>query len=115
MKLLWQESAWEEYLHWQSQDKKTLRKINKLLTDINRNGYQCSGKPEPLKGDLGGYWSVRIDEKNRIVFRRYPIFKNAVSDFSINKSLRKIRILAILCWCQLTDTRFCILGGLLPY
>ena len=69
MKLLWQESAWEEYLHWQSQDKKTLRKINKLLTDINRNGYQCTGKPEPLKGDLGGYWSVRIDEKNRLVFR----------------------------------------------
>ena len=69
MKLLWQESAWEEYLHWQSQDKKTLRKINKLLTDINRNGYQCTGKPEPLKGSLAGYRSVRIDDKNRIVFR----------------------------------------------
>lgn len=69
MKILWQESAWEEYLYWQLQDKKTLKKINKLLMDINRNGYQCIGKPQPLKGDLSGYWSVRIDEKNRIVFR----------------------------------------------
>ena len=69
MKILWQESAWEEYLYWQLQDKKTLKRINKLLMDINRNGYQCIGKPEPLKGDLSGYWSVRIDEKNRIVFR----------------------------------------------
>ena len=68
MKILWQESAWEEYLYWQLQDKKTLKRINKLLMDINRNGYQCIGKPEPLKGDLSGYWSVRIDEKNRIVF-----------------------------------------------
>ena len=69
MKILWQESAWEEYLYWQLQDKKTLKRINKLLMDINRNGYQCIGKPEPLKGDLSGYWSVRNDEKNRIVFR----------------------------------------------
>ena len=69
MKILWQESAWEEYLYWQLQDKKTLKRINKLLMDINRNGYQCIGKPEPLKGDLSGYWSVHIDEKNRIVFR----------------------------------------------
>ena len=69
MKILWQESAWEEYLYWQLQDKKTLKRINKVLMDINRNGYQCIGKPEPLKGDLSGYWSVRIDEKNRIVFR----------------------------------------------
>lgn len=69
MKILWQESAWEEYLYWQLQDKKTLKRINKLLMDINRNGYQCIGKPEPLKGDLSGYWSVCIDEKKRIVFR----------------------------------------------
>ena len=69
MKILWQESAWEEYLYWQLQDKKTLKRINKLLMDINRNGYQCIGKTEPLKGDLSGYWSVHIDEKNRIVFR----------------------------------------------
>lgn len=60
-----QDEAWEEYLYWQTQDKK----INKLLTDIDRNGYQCIGKPEPLRGSLAGYWSVRIDEKNRLVFR----------------------------------------------
>lgn len=66
---LWQDEAWEEYLYWQTQDKKTLKKINRLLDDIDRNGYHCIGKPEPLKGNLTGYWSVRIDEKNRIVFR----------------------------------------------
>lgn len=69
MKKLWQDEAWEEYLYWQTQDKKTLKKINKLLTDIDRNGYQCIGRPEPLSGNLAGFWSVRIDEKNRIVFR----------------------------------------------
>ena len=69
MRKLWQDEAWEEYLYWQTQDKKTLKKINRLLTDIDRNGYECTGKPEPLSGNLAGYWSVRIDEKNRIVFR----------------------------------------------
>ena len=48
---------------------KNFEKINRLLTDIDRNGYQCTGKPEPLSGNLAGYWSVHIDEKNRIVFR----------------------------------------------
>ena len=69
MRKLWQDEAWEEYLYWQTQDKKTLKKINRLLTDIDRNGYQCTGKPEPLSGNLAGYWSVHIDEKNRIVFK----------------------------------------------
>ncbi len=69
MKLLWLEEAWLEYLAWQSEDKKTLRRINRLLTDIDRNGYQSIGKPEPLTGNLAGYWSVRIDGKNRIVFK----------------------------------------------
>ena len=55
--------------YWQTQDKKTLNKINRLLRDIDREGYNCTGKPEPLKEDLSGYWSVRIDEKNRLVFR----------------------------------------------
>ena len=69
MNKLWQDEAWEDYLYWQMQDKKTLRRINKLLQDIDRNGYSGTGKPEPLKGDLSGYWSVEIDKKNRLVFR----------------------------------------------
>ncbi|MBR0307260.1 MAG: Txe/YoeB family addiction module toxin [Mogibacterium sp.] len=69
MRKLWDDIAWEEYLYWQAQDKRALRKINQLLKDIDRNGYNCTGKPEPLSGNLAGYWSVRIDAKNRIVFR----------------------------------------------
>ena len=69
MKKVWHDKAWEEYLYWQTQDKKTLKRINRLLEDIDRNGYNCSGKPEPLKHNLSGYWSVRIDDQNRIVFR----------------------------------------------
>ena len=69
MKKLWQDEAWEDYVYLQTHHKKTLKRNNKLLNDIDRNGYQCIGKPEPLSGNLAGYWSVRIDEKNRIVFR----------------------------------------------
>ena len=69
MQIVWSEEDWEDYLTWQARDKKTLRRINRLITDIKRNGYGCIGKPEPLKGYLSGYWSVRIDDKNRIVFR----------------------------------------------
>ena len=69
MKKNWHDEAWEDYISWQSQDKKTLKKINRLLQDIDRNGYKCTGKPEPLSGNLSGYWSVRIDDKNRIVFK----------------------------------------------
>ena len=69
MRKLWQDEAWAEYLYWQTQDKKILKKINRLLEDISRNGYSGIGKPEPLSGSLSGYWSVRIDAKNRIVFR----------------------------------------------
>ena len=63
------ERGFEDYIYWQTQDKKTLRRINNLLQDIDRNGYNCIGKPEPLKGDQSGWWSVRIDEKNRLIFR----------------------------------------------
>ena len=66
---LWHDEAWEDYLYWQAQDKKTLKRIKKLLQDIERSGYSGIGKPEPLKHDLSGWWSVKIDEKNRIVFR----------------------------------------------
>lgn len=62
-------AAWEDYLYWQRQDKKTLKKINALIKDIMRDYYQGTGKPEPLKGNLSGWWSRRIDDKNRIVYR----------------------------------------------
>ena len=63
-----EEDEWENYGEMRL-GKNILKKINRLLMDIDRNGYQCIGKPEPLSGNLQGYWSVRIDEKNRIVFR----------------------------------------------
>ena len=69
MKKLWHDKAWNAYANWQQQDKRTLKLINDLIKSIERNGYNCIGKPEPLKGDLAGKWSVRIDEENRIVFR----------------------------------------------
>lgn len=69
MNKLWQDSAWEDYLYWQTQDRKTLKRINQLLQDISRNGYNGIGKPEPLKGDLTGWWSCRIDDVNRLVYR----------------------------------------------
>ena len=69
MRILWNDEAWNEYLSWQDKDKRILKRINMLLKDISRNGYNCLGKPEPLKGNLSEYYSVRIDSKNRIVFR----------------------------------------------
>ena len=69
MRKIWSDEAWADYLYWQTQDKKTLRRINKLIQDIERNGYNGIGKPEPLKGYLSGFWSVRIDDVNRIIFR----------------------------------------------
>ena len=75
MNKAWQDDAWEDYLYWQKQDKKTLKRINELLKDIDRNAYQGIGKPEPLIGELFGYWSRRIDDKNRVV---YAVEKNAI-------------------------------------
>jgi toxin YoeB len=69
MKKIWDEEAWEDYLYWQAQDRKTLSRINQLLKDIERNPYEGIGKPEPLKHDLQEYWSRRIDEVNRLVYR----------------------------------------------
>jgi toxin YoeB len=63
------DEAWEDYTYWETQDRKTLRRILKLIDDIDRNGYDGIGKPERLSGDLSDYWSRRIDEKNRIVYR----------------------------------------------
>ena len=63
------ERGFADYIYWQTQDKKTLNKINNLLKDIDRNGYNCTGKPEPLRGNKSGWWSVRIDETNRLIFK----------------------------------------------
>jgi toxin YoeB len=65
----WDDEAWNDYLYWQTQDKKTVKKINAILKDIDRNGNVGIGKPEPLSGNLSGYWSRRIDDYNRIVYR----------------------------------------------
>lgn len=69
MKLIWDEEAWDDYLEWQSEDKKTLKRINKLIKDIQSSPYSGLGKPEPLKHDLSGYWSRRIDDYNRLVYK----------------------------------------------
>ncbi len=68
-KISFTEDAWRDYLYWQTQDKKTLKKINKLLQDIERNGNSGIGKPEPLKGNLSEYWSRRIDSEHRLVYK----------------------------------------------
>lgn len=65
----WTDDAWEDFEYWTRQDRKTLRRILQLLKDVDRNGYDGIGKPEPLAGDLSGYWSRRIDDCNRLVYR----------------------------------------------
>ena len=70
MNKVWSDEAWEDYLYWQAQDKKTLRRINLLLKDIDRNGPMTGiGEPEALKENLQGYFSRRINEKDRLVYR----------------------------------------------
>lgn len=62
------QNAWEDYLYWQTQDKKVLKKINELLRDIERNGHTGIGKPEPLKHELSGFWSRRITDEHRLIY-----------------------------------------------
>ena len=69
MKKLWTDNGWNDYIYWQTQDKKTLKRVNDLLKDIDRNGYDGIGHPEALREDLAGWWSRKIDEKNRLVYR----------------------------------------------
>jgi len=66
--LAWTDDAWSDYVYWQGQDKKTLKRINKLITDTKRSTIDGIGKPEPLKENLSGFWSRRIDETNRLVY-----------------------------------------------
>lgn len=70
--MLFLPEAWEDYLYWQSRDRKTLRRINALIRDIQRSPFDGIGKPEPLKANFAGWWSRRIDEVNRIVYKEEP-------------------------------------------
>jgi toxin YoeB len=69
MRLVWDEEAWEAYLWWQAQDRKILKRINVLLQDIERNGNDGIGKPEPLRHEFQGYWSRRITDEHRLIYR----------------------------------------------
>ena len=68
MRLLWHENGWEDYLWWQTQDKKTMKRINLLIRDMQRSPFDGIGKPEPLKDNLSGFWSRRINEVDRLVY-----------------------------------------------
>lgn len=69
MKIVFSKNSWEDYLSWQSEDKKILKKINELIKDIRKTPYEGIGKPEPLKYDLTGLWSRRIDREHRLVYQ----------------------------------------------
>lgn len=69
MKLIFAEKAWDDYLYWQKTDKKILSRINKLIKDIKREPFEGLGKPEPLKHALSGYWSRRINDEHRMVYK----------------------------------------------
>ena len=66
---IWSDHAWDDYLYWQGQDRKTLRKINSLIKSIDSTPFEGVGKPEPLKHERQGYWSRRIDTTNRLIYR----------------------------------------------
>ena len=66
--LSWTDEAWNSYVYWQTQDKKTLKRINKLIADVKRSPFAGIGKPEPLKENLSGFWSRRIDDTNGLVY-----------------------------------------------
>ena len=69
MNKLFTDNAWKDYIYWEAEDRKTLRRINKLIDDINRNGNEGIGKPEALSGDLAGFWSRRINDKDRLIYQ----------------------------------------------
>ncbi|HEY5393452.1 MAG TPA: Txe/YoeB family addiction module toxin [Hanamia sp.] len=69
MEIVWQQNAWEDYLFWQKNDKSKLKRINELIRDCQRNKYDGIGKPEPLKENLSGFWSRRIDNEHRLVYK----------------------------------------------
>ena len=69
MNKIFTENGWADYTYWETEDRKTLKKINQLIEDICRNGNEGTGKPEPLTGNLSGYWSRRINDKDRLIYR----------------------------------------------
>ena len=69
MRLLFEPDGWEDYLYWQATDKAMLRKLNRLIEDCLRHPFEGTGKPEPLKGDLAGFWSRRITQEHRLIYR----------------------------------------------
>ena len=69
MRIIFSQNSWEDYVSWQSEDKNMLKKINELIKDIQRTPYKGLGKPEPLKYDLAGFWSRRIDREHRLVYQ----------------------------------------------
>jgi toxin YoeB len=69
MEIVWQKNAWEDYLYWQKNDKNKLKRINELIKDCQRNKFEGIGKPEPLKENLAGLWSRRIDNEHRFVYK----------------------------------------------
>lgn len=78
-KLAWTDEAWKDYLFWQTQDKKTLKRINKLIDDAKRHPFEGLGKPEPLRENLSGFWSRRIDDTNRLVYAVNNEFLTVIS------------------------------------
>ena len=69
MNKVFTQNAWEDYTYWETEDRKTLKRINKLIDDICRSGNEGIGKPEPLLGNLSGFWSRRINEQDRLIYR----------------------------------------------
>ena len=79
MRITFSKNAWEDYISWQSENKKILMKINEIINDIQRNPFEGLGKPEPLKFELSGLWSRRIDREHRLV---YKVSENEIQIFS---------------------------------
>ena len=69
MEIVWEENAWDDYLYWQKTDKQKIKRINELIKDCQRNKFEGIGKPEPLKENLSGFWSRRIDNEHRLIYR----------------------------------------------
>ncbi|MDQ7001968.1 MAG: Txe/YoeB family addiction module toxin [Ghiorsea sp.] len=77
--LAWTDRAWEEYIWWQAQDRKTLKRINNLIKDVKRDSFAGIGKPEPLRSSLSGFWSRRIDDTNRLVYAIDDVYITIIS------------------------------------